>query len=713
VAAYTAEQAQAELDRRASVENKPTFTAQQARAELQRRAAAEAPREELQEYQDVPSVMSGILPSAAKGVTYGHSDEIRGAIGGLTTAVTGQIRDAIEPGDQKTKFWDEYNSAYTDIRDDARTKQARYEKAHPGAALAAEIAGGFVVPGGFAKTGWKAASKIPGLSGNALKQNIGKAAVVGATGGAVAGSGLSDKETAGGVARDAAEGAVLGATIAGAIPALQPAVKRVLAPASDWINKITRGMRGKDPEMEVFTTNRDGMIQLSDQALDEIENAARRGEIDPADLATGNEAIKQRLIDAEIMTPEQAANFNLFKKHGVEPTSANISQSTDDWRNQMDAAKVSGRVGDAVSDQEEAITSSVEKQIGRIQNKGTATNATGTSSRVYSVIDEAVSEMDTVIDDAYNAARAASKGHSPVNLNRFAEGVRTMSGSDKASMGVISHARGLLNNMGKDGLSVDDAEVMRQGLNSLYDSTSPVGRRMIRELKEMIDEDVASVVGKDLFEQARAAKIKYHKRVGLGRRNKHDKGRTSLLEKIIDNEIPEEDIYKKIKAASTRHADIVNVKEFLLEGGEAGQAAWDDIRGQFIRDAFEKATEHMGKVSGGGKRWNHVGFGKVIADIRMNTKKWDTLFTKAEQKFIREIEKIGDLRQPVSNVAQGSGPSGLAIIGKKVTHALNSHPVLRYGLEAIEAAGETVGVRTQAREVLDPAAATARHLRNK
>jgi hypothetical protein len=703
MAAYTPEQARAEKARRISNATRSSFTPRQAMAEKTRRSETAS--------QEEPSVASGIVPAAISGATWGFGDEIEAGIGAASTALTGQVRDAFTPGDQKTTFAEEFKKAYTGIRDNRRTQSAEYARAHPGAALAAEVAGGFLVPGAVGKAGYTAAGKL-GLGGP-----ITRGAAVGSVSGGVAGAGYSDAITPGGVVRDATEGVALGAGLGAALPLAAPLVVAGAQRVGDVIKNATRPLRGQRPAMDPTRPLPSGLSEFTDEAIDALEDVPVDRSIDPDLLEPGNVADRARqadLAEKGILTQQQAEMANLFNYHGVQPTRANLTQSVDDWRVQQDADKGTGRVSDAIAEQELALAARIKEKMGEVQGTGTATNATGTSSRVYAVIDDAVSEMDAAIDAAYDAARAASRGQPAVNLDGFARGIERMRGSDKASLGVVSHAKGLLANAGKDGLTVEQAETMRQGLNSLYDSTSPVGRRMIRELKEMIDDDVARVVGDDLFENARAQVVRYNKRVGLAKRNKHDKGRTSLLEKIIDNEVPEEDIYKKIKAASTRYEDVANVKKFLLEGGEAGQAAWDDIRAQFIRDAYEKATEHMGKKAGGVARWNHGGFGKVMADIRMNTKKWDTLFSEDEQAFIREIEKIGSARQPISSVAQGSGPSGLAILSNAAaTVAPMEIGGVMKALHVVKEVAAAATGKSAAGKVLRPTDKTARHLRNK
>ena len=362
MAAYTPEQARAEKARRISNATRSSFTPRQAMAEKTRRSETAS--------QEEPSVASGIVPAAISGATWGFGDEIEAGIGAASTALTGQVRDAFTPGDQKTTFAEEFKKAYTGIRDNRRTQSAEYARAHPGAALAAEVAGGFLVPGAVGKAGYTAAGKL-GLGGP-----ITRGAAVGSVSGGVAGAGYSDAITPGGVVRDATEGVALGAGLGAALPLVVAGAQRV----GDVIKNATRPLRGQRPAMDPTRPLPSGLSEFTDEAIDALEDVPVDRSIDPDLLEPGNVAVRARqadLAEKGILTQQQAEMANLFNYHGVQPTRANLTQSVDDWRVQQDADKGTGRVSDAIAEQELALAARIKEKMGEVQGTGTTGGQSG------------------------------------------------------------------------------------------------------------------------------------------------------------------------------------------------------------------------------------------------------------------------------------------------------------------------------------------------
>ena len=117
-----------------------------------------------------------------QGFTYGFGDEIAGAVGAIGDVITGKTEDS------------SFGQLYTQYRDSERQKMREYRKNFPEKALAYEIGGAIVSPGGFLK--------VPKLLKNASA--LKKAAVLSGTAGTIYGAGASEKETALEVAGDAA-----------------------------------------------------------------------------------------------------------------------------------------------------------------------------------------------------------------------------------------------------------------------------------------------------------------------------------------------------------------------------------------------------------------------------------------------------------------------------------------------------------------------------
>jgi hypothetical protein len=140
---------------------------------------------------------SGTLTNAARtalqGLTFGFGDEIEAGL--------------------RAPFSDR---SYTDIRDDVRENLSAFSRENPATAMALEIGGGLVLPGGVlasAARGGRAA-----MSGATLGQTLKTGAAVGAGTGAVAGAGAAPEM--GDIPMDALQGAGLGGALGAAAPAL-------------------------------------------------------------------------------------------------------------------------------------------------------------------------------------------------------------------------------------------------------------------------------------------------------------------------------------------------------------------------------------------------------------------------------------------------------------------------------------------------------------
>jgi len=145
--------------------------------------------------------------TAAQGLTFGFADEIEA--GG------------------RSLFSD---SKYKDIRDEIRQNTKDYRTDNPGEALALEMAGGVVIPGGIARTAFKTAIKTGAKKGmpfkvgdainktnNANAVTLKQAAGANAGLGGAYGLGVSESESVSGMAADTALGATIGGVAGSAI----------------------------------------------------------------------------------------------------------------------------------------------------------------------------------------------------------------------------------------------------------------------------------------------------------------------------------------------------------------------------------------------------------------------------------------------------------------------------------------------------------------
>ncbi len=595
------------------------------------------------------SFISGVASAGLEGATLGLDDEIKSFIAAAWASPF--VSD-------KT-----FGQLMVDARNSLREDKTKFAEKNPKTALAANIAGGIATGGvGATRAGVTAAAKEGG------KELVKATAKFGAVTGAAAGAGFADAdefisvETALGAALGAGGGAALGAAGASTSAAL-PGIKRSVTEA---FRNLTR-----KPVMQVF----DDTGQFTDDAMQEIDRLLKNGSVTEDEI---NSVARNAMVADGVMTPEQAARFNLIKSRGIEPTRANITQSADDFAAQQSALKRSGPVAERVAGQDARLQELAEEGADAISTR--ATSLPETNANVFRAVDDVVTQADDAVTTAYQSAREVAQGQPRVQANNLLKAVSDNRGGENVSGGVISSLRGVLKNKGllragkdidinKRGeratgligrkMTVKEAEEIRQHLNSLHDSVSPQGRRLIRTLKDAIDDDVAEAVGEDIFAEARQAKSAFHQMIERGRRNKFDKTRGGFLEDVIDNKIPEEQIVPKLLRG--RDDDFQKFKQFLTEdAGEAGAQAWDDIRAQVLRNALDKATSTVQKGEGGQGVFNVRLFRNELDKLK-KSQKWDELFNKEERKLISDIIEIGNLRLPVSSVSQGKGPTELAV----------------------------------------------------
>ena len=579
--------------------------------------------------QTVGQYATGTANEALQGATFGFSDEIQSII--AAAIASPYVSD-------KT-----FSQLMVDARNSIREDQEGFREKNPKTAIAANIAGGVATGSGL----FKGAS------------TVGQMAAAGAGTGAVAGAGFSDSDefVSTDTAIDTAIGAGGGALFGAAI-----------GKVADDIRNIT-----KRKDFNPF----DQQGKFTDEAVDIVQGKVEQGAITQSEA---NTLYRNAEEAGGVLTPEQMRRYNLFKERGVTPTRANVTQSTDDFRMQQESTKRSGAVADTVTEQNRQITELASRGVDDIG--AAAQNTAEANSSVFSVVTDRVTELDDVISKAYAAARKEAAGQPRVTLNSLMDSVASNRGKENVSGGIISAIRQSLKNKGlfkrgadidinKRGtrpsgaqtkkLTVQEAEEIRQELNALWDSATPAGRRLIREFKNAIDDDVASVVGDDIFAEARKARSDFQKTIERASRDKFDKTKGSFLEDVIDNKIPEEKIIDKLKSKSTRVDDFIAFKNFLVnDAGESGAKAWNEIRADVLRSAIEKATSTQGKTEGGQAVFNARLFKNSLKSLR-ESRKFGEMFNADEIKLIDDIIEIGNLRVPISGTQSGEGPSARAV----------------------------------------------------
>ena len=448
---------------------------------------------------------------------------------------------------------------------------------------------------------------------------------------------------------------------------------------------------------------------VTNEAIDFVENAIKRQELSGADDVVGG------LQELGILTPEELKRAQVFQRRGVQPLRANLTQSTDDFRDLQDAIKRSGPVAEAVAEQDLSLARVVTEGIENIAPA--SGDIVQTNSNLFQAVDNVVSSLDRVVDQAYAAARRGAPTARNVRYDNLAGALRKNVGLENASGGIPSALRGELRNKGiltpkskfdPVGLTdVKTAEEVRQFLNSMFDQQNPRGNSLIRELKDALDEDVAAAAGGDVFAGARKAKQEVQRIIERGQRNRRDKTKGSFLEDVIFNKISEEKIFSRLM--SGRDDDFIKFKRFLLQdAGEQGFQTWQDIKGQALRNALEKATKTQGKVEGGGAVFNSRLFANEFKSLK-ESKKYNELFNLDERELIDDIIEIGTLRIPPRAVQSGSGPSGFAVDAAR-REIIKRIPLV--GPEADALMDTMKNLKTDARQ-LDPLKETTTAIRGK
>lgn len=619
------------------------------------------------------SLAGGVTREMLQGLTLGFSDEIGAAMAAGMAIASGEDRPI---GD-----------IYGDILESIRSEQQQFREARPKTAMASQLAGGLLTgAGGLAKTAATKAAAVPLTIGQqALRQGARGAATGGALGG-IAGAGFSEADTAKQLRGDIVSGALLGAGFGGAFSAAMPKISAVLKTRFGSASNVL-----------------DDAGRITDDFIEELDDAIKKGAI------TANQAddvIADEFLKAGIMTPETAARFNLFKKRGVTPIRAQLTQLTDDFKNLQDAAKSSNAVSRALAEQETELISAVEEGITKIAPD--ADDIISTNNSLLRVIDKVGRALDDQVSKTYEDISSNLSSQKIVPVENILSAFNKTKGDNTLAGGVPSSFNQILRNLditnkNKGNITVETAEKIRRSLNTRFEGANAQGRRLIRQYKDVIDDAVEGAAGKDVFKPAREAKIlerKIFERASTGSR---DTKKALLLDKIRNNEIKEEQILKRIVSASDD--EFLHVKNFFLNNaGEEGKKAWANLKAQEIRTALSKAMGTQGKAEGGGRVFNANKFKEHFKRLR-SSKKWESLFTESERELIDDIIEIGFLRVPQGRVQQGSGPSTLPMLELK-KEIQKKIPLLGDKLDLILSPVEAGKGFSKARAQLDPTAKT-------
>lgn len=461
---------------------------------------------------------------------------------------------------------------------------------------------------------------------------------------------------------------------------------------------------GSQPAIRVV--NGDGT--LSDDAVRLLRAAGST----PDDFARAAATEADSLQRTGVLTKEQAERFNFFKEQGLDPTTAQVTRSADDFRVQQDLAARSTGVRNALETQEAQLSQAFDTRI-------VGTGGVTTGSPVSDAVVSKATALDSEISRLYNQARESAPGAKNVRLERLVETLRRRAPDNELTGGLIRSIRGdlvergVMNNRfqvtGK--VDVDTAETIRQVLNSNFRSTNDKGRIILRELKDQLDDDVLSVAGQDIFEQARRARADFSAQLRPDRVSKFDINERSLVEDIMDNTIKADDVFDKtVLSNNAKPSDLVQLKRYLTTGGDeqaaSGLQAWGSLRAQTLD--WIKQNAFNGPIDAAGNQaLSRAGLERSLS--RIGDDKLKVIFSAEEAKFLDDMLKVAKLREPVRRTALGGGPSAQAI--EKLERSIAARlPVVGPFYDFFKAAGMIRADQAATQQLLNPASGTVQAL---
>lgn len=383
--------------------------------------------------------------------------------------------------------------------------------------------------------------------------------------------------------------------------------------------------------------------------------------------------VTREAADQAIESVEQQARRKAFEEMGIKPTRAQVTRTADDFMQQQELGKHSGAIRNALEEQDAQLA----QRVGEV-GKATGGRTVAPSETGYAV-EDAITKRVLAEDDAISglyrqADQAAASTGSQVNLNKFEQVLRGEAPKDSAINNVLKSIVGTLRAQGiiaPKGLKVqarltpEQAERMvRQEINAHFDATNPLGKQVLRKLKDALDDDVFQSGGQDFYKQARQAVTKSRGAMEAVKKHKFYKNDRSVVRQVLEGRIAPEDIFGRMVVGKGGKVDDIRLMKSYLNSGEGeigatGKAAWDDLRGQTVQHLLERATKAVATNQRGERVFNGAEFKKAIDQI--GAPKLRELLSPEEFGALVKIARVGELRIPVNGTALGQGPSGAAI----------------------------------------------------
>ena len=413
-----------------------------------------------------------------------------------------------------------------------------------------------------------------------------------------------------------------------------------------------------------------GVTKVSPQVTgltDDLTRNLKVRNIDPTDASPENLTRISQVLDE--VEQAQTARVQTLRDVGIDkPTKAQVTRTADDFQLQQETAKRSGAVRDRLEAQEGQLAQTFDRAVEGTQGRPVTSGST--------VIDEVVgrsTKLDNEISNLYKKARAEATGE--VDVSGFAKKVIDNLDSDGAAGGLFNAVRGELkrrgvideggNIIGK--VDVATAEEIRKFVNAQFDARNRnFANTQIRELKDALDNDVFKAAGRDIFLEARKAKIDFEEGLSNAKISKFDKNNRSLVRDILENKIDPDALVERISSTkSYRAKDLEQLRDYLQQT-EKGTAAFDDLRAQVLQNIRDKAF--VGPVDANGvQALSRAALEKQLN--RIGKERLAVLFTVEERALLNKILAASRIREPVRGTALGRGPSAQAIeaVNKSIT----------------------------------------------
>jgi hypothetical protein len=309
-------------------------------------------------------------------------------------------------------------------------------------------------------------------------------------------------------------------------------------------------------------------------------------------------------------------------------------------------------------------------------------------STILQPLQDLSDHLDTTISQLYQRADAAAQGQ-PLELGNTAkvlgnraEFIGTTAGQQLLrGANAFLRQSGIADDAGTIGnATVQQAERFKQYLNNQW---SPQSARLVRSLKDAIDDDVTSSAGGDIYAAARQARA--------ARANLLDnpKGVASLLDTSGPNGINRAVNVERVPDAIARmpvdqFGHIVDTLQRMpLEMQPQANAALGEIRSQLMQRMQEKAQTFKGP-------WNNRG---VTQYLNANSAKLAKVFSPSELERMRTLNDAGHVlavdRSYPGTVVQGHNLMQRATIGAIKHGMAAAGGAIAHGPGAV--VGETLG----------------------